>query len=94
MLKLPIFRQRKGTKKIEYILSESKGGSKLKFTYNNEDKSLTLNISEEIDHHIAEKIRNRADFEIQKYMPKSFIIDFKNVSFMDSAGIRNDYWKV
>lgn len=66
----------------------------MKFTYNNEDKSLTLNISEEIDHHIAEKIRNRADFEIQKYMPKSFIIDFKNVSFMDSAGIRDDYWKI
>lgn len=66
----------------------------MKFTYNNEDKSLTLNITEEIDHHVAEKIRNRADFEIQKYMPKSFIIDFQNVSFMDSAGIRNDNWKI
>lgn len=66
----------------------------MKFTYNNEDKSLTLNITEEIDHHVAEKIRNRADFEIQQYMPKIFIIDFKNVSFMDSAGIRNDNRKV
>ena len=66
----------------------------MKFTYNEQDKSLTLNITEEIDHHIAEKIRDRADFEIQKYMPKSFIIDFKNVSFMDSAGIRNDNWQI
>lgn len=66
----------------------------MKFTYNKMDKSLTLSITEEIDHHIAEKIRNRADFEIQKYMPKSFIIDFANVSFMDSAGIRDVNWEI
>ncbi len=66
----------------------------MKFIYNKMDKSLTLSITEEIDHHIAEKIRNRADFEIQKYMPKSFIIDFANVSFMDSAGIRDVNWEI
>lgn len=59
----------------------------MKFTYNNKDKVLILNITEEIDHHSAEKIRNRADYEIQKYMPKNLIIDFAKVSFMDSAGI-------
>ena len=59
----------------------------MKFTYNKIEKTLTLSITEEIDHHIAEKIRNRADYEIQKYMPREFIIDFSKVSFMDSAGI-------
>lgn len=46
-----------------------------------------IKITEEIDHHIAEKIRTRADFEIQKYIPKKVVLDFNNVTFMDSAGI-------
>ena len=56
-------------------------------TYDNKDRLLKLQITEEIDHYMADKIRNRADFEIQKYMPKRVEMDFKKVSFMDSAGI-------
>ncbi len=59
----------------------------MKVTYKSDKKTLILQINEEIDHCVAEKIRNRADFEIQKYMPKKVLMDFKNVSFMDSAGI-------
>ncbi len=59
----------------------------MKVTYNEKDKLLLLQITEEIDHHSSEKIRTRADFEIQKYIPKKLIIDFSKVNFMDSAGI-------
>lgn len=59
----------------------------MKVTYDNENKQLKLQITEEIDHCMAEKIRNKADFEIQKYMPQKIVMDFDNVSFMDSAGI-------
>lgn len=59
----------------------------MKIKYNEKDKLLLLQITEEIDHHVAEKIRTRADFEIQKYIPKQVILDFSNVTFMDSAGI-------
>ncbi len=59
----------------------------MKVEYNEKDKLLVLKITEEIDHHIAEKIRTRADFEIQKYLPKKVVFDFNNVTFMDSAGI-------
>lgn len=59
----------------------------MKVKYNASDKLLIMQITEEIDHHISEKIRDRADFEIQKYMPKKVILDFENVSFMDSSGI-------
>ena len=52
----------------------------MKVTYNEIDKLLTLQITEEIDHHYAEKIRTRADFEIQKYIPKKLVIDFAKVS--------------
>lgn len=59
----------------------------MKVTYNERDKLLLLQITEEIDHHCAEKIRTRADFEIQKYIPRKLVIDFEKVNFMDSAGI-------
>ena len=59
----------------------------MKVTYNDKDKLLWLQITEEIDHHSSAKIRTRADFEIQKYIPKKLTFDFENVNFMDSAGI-------
>ena len=51
------------------------------------DKLLVVEISEEIDHHIAEKIRRKVDDEITRYMPRKTIFDFSRVTFMDSAGI-------
>lgn len=55
--------------------------------YQNEDKLLKIKLTEEIDHHLAEKVRRRADYEIQRYMPKKVVFDFSYVNFMDSAGI-------
>ena len=55
--------------------------------YIKEDKLLIMELPEEIDHHVSEKIRRRADYEIQRYMPKKAIFDFGSVTFMDSAGI-------
>lgn len=52
-----------------------------------EDKILLFEVTEELDHHESEKIRNRADYEIQRFMPKKVIFDLKKVTFMDSAGI-------
>ena len=55
--------------------------------YLNKDKVLLLKITEEIDHHAVEKIRRKADFEIEKHIPRKVVFDFTNVTFMDSAGI-------
>ena len=55
--------------------------------YQNEDKLLLVELTEEIDHHTAEKIRRRVDYEIQKYLPRKAIFNFSGVTFMDSAGI-------
>ena len=51
------------------------------------DKLLIFKISEEIDDYTVRKIRRRADYEIERYMPKKVIFDFNSVTFMDSAGI-------
>ncbi len=52
-----------------------------------EEKILIFEITEEIDHHVAEKMRKRTDYEIQRLIPKNVIFDFSKVKFMDSAGI-------
>ena len=52
-----------------------------------EDKLLVFKITEEIDALSVQKIRRRADYEIERYMPKKVIFDFNSVTFMDSAGI-------
>ena len=59
----------------------------MNINYIKEDKLLMVEITEEIDHHIVEKIRRRVDDEITRYMPRKTIFDFGRVSFMDSAGI-------
>lgn len=55
--------------------------------FENKDKQLIFEITEEIDHHIAEQIRRKMDNEIERYMPKKIVFDFNQVTFMDSAGI-------
>lgn len=52
-----------------------------------EDRMLVFEITEELDHHNVEIIRRRADYEIQRFMPKRVVFDFNRVVFMDSAGI-------
>ena len=52
-----------------------------------EDKLLVFKITDEIDDHSVQKIRRRADYEMERYMPKRVILDFDSVTFMDSAGI-------
>ncbi len=52
-----------------------------------EDRLLIFEITEDLDHHMSEIIRRRADYEIQRFMPKRVIFDFNRVVFMDSAGI-------
>lgn len=51
------------------------------------DKLLVFKISEEIDDYSVQKIRRKADYEIERHLPKEVVFDFDSVTFMDSAGI-------
>lgn len=51
------------------------------------DKLLVFKITDEIDDHSVQMIRRKADYEIERYMPKRVVFDFDCVTFMDSAGI-------
>lgn len=48
---------------------------------------MTAYLSGEIDHHSAKGIREEIDDSAQRSMPAELILDFKDVSFMDSSGI-------
>ena len=41
----------------------------------------------ELDHHSAGAVRDKIDSSISCMKPNHLILDFKNVSFMDSSGI-------
>ncbi len=41
----------------------------------------------ELDHHSAGSVREKIDYSISCMKPNHLILDFKNVSFMDSSGI-------
>lgn len=51
------------------------------------ERKLKLSFDGEIDHHTCTEMAVIADNAIKKYLPKELIFDFKDVKFMDSAGI-------
>ena len=48
---------------------------------------LTVMLTGEIDHHCAGAIRAEVDAAVYAHTPKTLILDFSGVSFMDSSGI-------
>ena len=51
------------------------------------DESMTVYLSGEIDHHGAKGMRQEIDETAQRVLPNEMILDFRDVTFMDSSGI-------
>ena len=52
-----------------------------------QDKRLTIALKGEIDHHSAKDTMRVVGNKIDLYLPVVCILDFREVSFMDSSGI-------
>lgn len=52
-----------------------------------DDDIMVAMLEGELDHHTAREIRERIDSEAIRRKPKTIILDFGAVSFMDSSGI-------
>lgn len=52
-----------------------------------QDKQLTVALTGEIDHHSAREIMAVVTAKIDAYIPTVCILDFRDVTFMDSSGI-------
>ena len=55
--------------------------------FNTRNDFLVVRLIGELDHHSAEEVRSRIDDKIERESIKKIIMDFKNVTFMDSSGI-------
>lgn len=51
------------------------------------NRTLLVKLYGEIDHHYTEDIRDKIDREFYKQGCQNIILDFEDVSFMDSSGI-------
>jgi len=51
------------------------------------DRCITVFLNGEIDHHTARIIREEIDAAIDENKPHTLILDFREITFMDSSGI-------
>ncbi len=59
----------------------------MRFTSFLQDGQLTVVLTGEIDHHCAKNYINSIAAKIEAYTPRTCILDFQEVTFMDSSGI-------
>lgn len=59
----------------------------MQFTSYLENGRLTIALAGEIDHHRAKKYMQAIASKIEAYMPKTCVLDFQDVGFVDSSGI-------
>lgn len=59
----------------------------MQFTSYLDDGRLTVALTGEIDHHCAKGYINAIAAKIEAYTPEVCILDFSEVTFMDSSGI-------
>ena len=59
----------------------------MRFTSFLEDGRLTVALTGEIDHHCAKNYIQSIDAKIEAYIPAVCVLDFGEVTFMDSSGI-------
>ena len=59
----------------------------MQFTSFLENGRLTVALTGEIDHHCAKSYITRIAAKIEAYTPDGCVLDFRDVTFMDSSGI-------
>ena len=59
----------------------------MQIRYDTLTAELTVQLDGEIDHHSANPLRAEVDAAIYAHLPRTLILDFSDVSFMDSSGI-------
>lgn len=59
----------------------------MKFTSFLQDGNLTVALTGEIDHHCAKSYIEAIDAKIEAYTPAICVLDFTDVTFIDSSGV-------
>lgn len=59
----------------------------MRFTSYLQEGTITVELTGEIDHHCAKNYINAITAKLEAYNPQICILDFQEVTFMDSSGI-------
>lgn len=59
----------------------------MQFTSYLQNSHLTIALTGEIDHHSAKQYMDAITGKIEAYVPETCVLDFQDVTFMDSSGI-------
>lgn len=59
----------------------------MKMTYQANNRDLMISLAGELDHHAARDAMQRMDRWIEQTMPAKTVLNFDEVTFMDSSGI-------
>ena len=59
----------------------------MRFTSYLQDGQLTVALTGEIDHHCAKNYITTIESKIEAYTPNICVLDFQDVTFMDSSGV-------
>ncbi len=59
----------------------------MKLHYDADKRELLVLLDGELDHHRSALLRNEIDTAVYMHMPAVLILDFHDVTFMDSSGI-------
>ncbi len=68
----------------DYFLQRS---VEMDISVKSEQRTLVLNLKGELDHHGAVGSLGRIQREIEVHLPILLVLDFSNITFMDSSGI-------
>ena len=69
------------------VNNKSLGGMRMSVEIEYSPEVVTAYLEGEIDHHTSKDIRARIDEAVQRQKPSLLILDFRDVTFMDSSGI-------
>lgn len=72
---------------IIFPLYSRYGGIQMYLKFQKENKKLIVYMMGELDHHSAEEVRSKIDDRLDRDEVEMLIMDFTNVTFMDSSGI-------
>ncbi len=59
----------------------------MKLHYDSAEAQLYVRLCGEIDHHSSARLRTDIDNAIYTHSPRTLVLDFQDVTFMDSSGI-------
>lgn len=59
----------------------------MQIDYDMQASELLVRLAGEIDHHNTVRMRSEIDTALYSHTPHTLILDFRNVTFMDSSGI-------